>query len=129
MEILRHGSLLTTLPLSDLVRIDIKAFDLPDLKMSVGQVNSMDRQQVLKMLPQLKGALEKFRSQEGYNLSLLMVTDILAGSTDLVAAGEPQAVLRSAFGAPADPKHFYLPGVLSRKKQIIPPLMEALKNK
>ena len=129
MEILRHGSLLTTLPLSDLVRIDIKEFELPDLKMSVGQVNSMDRQQVLKMLPQLKGALEKFRSQEGYNLSLLMVTDILAGSTDLVAAGEPQAVLRSAFGAPADPKHFYLPGVLSRKKQIIPPLMEALKNK
>lgn len=129
MEILRHGSLLTTLPMTDLVRIDIKEFELEGLKLSVGQITSMDRQLVLQLLPQLKVALEKFRVQEGYNISLLMVTDILQESTDLITAGEPQAVLRSAFGEPAEAGHFYLPGVLSRKKQIIPPLTEALKNK
>ena len=110
MEILRHGSLLTTLPLTDLVRIDIKEFELEGLKLSVGQITSMDRNLVLRMLPQLTETLEKFRMQEGYNISLLMVTDILQGSTDLITAGEQQAVLRSAFGEPAEAKHFYLPG-------------------
>lgn len=129
MDILRHGSSLTNLPLSDIVRNDIKEFELSGLKISVSQLNVMDRQQALKMMPKLKTALEEFRRQEGYQLSLLMLTDILTSATDLAAAGEPQAALRSAFGEPTESGHFYLPGVLSRKKQIIPPLTEALKNR
>jgi manganese-dependent inorganic pyrophosphatase len=61
----------------------------------------MDRKETLAQIPKLTAALEKFRVQEGYDLSLLMLTDIISGGTDLIAAGEPKAVLRSAFGEPA----------------------------
>jgi inorganic pyrophosphatase/exopolyphosphatase len=129
MDILRHGSSLTAQPVGDIVRTDIKEFDFEGTKVTVGQINSMDRKETLAQIPKLTAALEKFRVQEGYDLSLLMLTDIISSGTDLIAAGEPKAVLRSAFGEPDEAGHFYLPGVLSRKKQIIPPLTEAFKNR
>lgn len=128
MEILRHGSSLETMSMTDLVRNDIKEFELEGSKISVSQLNILDRAKAMELLPQIMEALEALRKQEGYNLSLLMLTDILSTATDLAAAGPSQAALRSAFGQPQQPGLYYLPGVMSRKRQIIPPLTEALKN-
>ena len=111
----------------------------------------MGRQQGLDKEPELLTALEAMREAEGFDLSFLMVTDILSEATDLLVAGVNQAKVTEAFGKPeaqghyylpgvagvnqskvteafGKPEaqgHYYLPGVLSRKKQIIPPLTDA----
>ena len=128
MEVLRHGSAIGTMPVQDIVRNDIKEFDFGEHRITVSQINIMDRQQALERLGELQKALNEFRKQEGYDLSLLMVTDILGEATDLLAAGSPQTQLVHAFGEAAAEGFYHLPGVLSRKKQIIPPLTEAFRK-
>ena len=56
---------------------------------------------------------------------LLMVTDIIAEGTHLVYSGQPVGLLAQAFGSNGEDGVIYLPGVMSRKKQVIPPLVEA----
>lgn len=128
MEVLRHGSAIGTMPVQDIVRNDVKEFDFDEQRITVSQINIMDRQQALERLDDLASALEEFRLNEGATLSLLMVTDIMSEATDLLAAGKPQKQLVQAFGEPISEGVYHLPGVLSRKKQIIPPLTEAFRK-
>ncbi len=128
MEILRRGSAIGTMPVQDIVRNDIKEFDFGEQRVTVSQINIMDREQARKLMDALKKALNEFRKQEGCALSLLMITDILGEATDLLAAGTPQTQLVQAFGEAVSEGCYYLPGVLSRKKQIIPPLTEAFRK-
>lgn len=121
MEVLRHGSAIGTMPVQDIVRNDIKEFDFGEHRITVSQINIMDRQQALERLGELQKALNEFRKQEGYDLSLLMVTDILGEATDLLAAGSPQTQLVHAFGEAAAEGCYHLPGVLSRKNKSFRP--------
>ena len=112
----------------ELVRTDLKEFDFGETKASVAQINIMGRQQGLDKMPELLAALEAMRETEGFDLSFLMVTDILSEATDLLVAGVNQAKVTEAFGKPEAEGHYYLPGVLSRKKQIVPPLTDAFRK-
>ena len=55
----------------------------------------------------------------------LMVTDIMSKSTQLYATGD-HAALERAFGTGLDDGVVPLPGVMSRKKQVAPKLLDAL---
>lgn len=125
MEELKQGSVIARLTADELVRTDLKEFDFGETKASVAQINIMGRQQGLDKMPELLAALEAMRETEGFDLSFLMVTDILSEATDLLVAGVNQAKVTEAFGKPKAEGHYYLPGVLSRKKQIVPPLTDA----
>ena len=96
--------------------------------MTVSQINIMDRQLALEKLPELQEALDAFRLREKYTMSLLMVTDVLGEATDLLESGNRDGVLDLAFGQREEAGYYHLPGVLSRKKQVIPPLTEAFKK-
>ena len=69
----------------------MKEFDFGETKASVAQINIMGRQQGLDKMPELLAALEAMRETEGFDLSFLMVTDILSEATDLLVAGVNQA--------------------------------------
>ena len=128
MEILRAGSVLNTMSAEDIIRNDFKEFDFGKEKITVSQINIMDRKQAEEHLEALQKALDEFRRSEGYDLSLLMVTDILGETTVLLFSGKRTAVLDAAFGARETERYYLLPGVLSRKKQVIPPLSEAFRR-
>ena len=68
------------------------------------------------------------RQKEGYDISLLMVTDILQETTHLLHAGRPVSLLRRAFGEESTDTTFVLPGTMSRKKQVVPPLVNAARE-
>jgi manganese-dependent inorganic pyrophosphatase len=66
------------------------------------------------------------REREGHALVALMVTDIMGKNSRLYVSGEKPAIER-AFGRPKeDDGVIDLPGVMSRKKQVVPPLLAAL---
>lgn len=126
MELLRHGTVIDTMTPAELVRNDIKEFDLGDYKIGVAQINIMDREYAKKKYADIESALEDLRVDDGYDLALLLITDILGQNSDLLAVGEPQKFVEQAFGTRTDEGYFFLPGCLSRKKQVIPVLTELI---
>jgi manganese-dependent inorganic pyrophosphatase len=63
---------------------------------------------------------------EKYDLALLMVTDIVLGGTELIAIGPAKELALKAFGIDIKEDSIFLPGVLSRKMQVVPKLMNAV---
>ena len=70
--------------------------------------------------------MEKAREDEGLDMIFFMLTNILEESTELLFYGEgSQQMAEIAFERKPDGDTFSLPGVVSRKKQLIPAMMEA----
>ena len=67
------------------------------------------------------------RAEKGYAASFLMITSIIDEATNFIFAGNMDAVVAKAFDKEVLDKEVYLPKVMSRKKQIIPPLLDAMK--
>ena len=128
MDILRHGSALNSLTPEEIVHADAKEFDFSVGKVTVAQVMVMDGEDAKKKWPELKAALQAMVDKEEADLALLMVTDIMAENTSLLWAGRHAQMLTQAFGAMNEEGVFFLPKVLSRKKQIVPPLNEVFKD-
>lgn len=128
MDILRHGSALNSLTADEIVHNDTKEFDFTIGKVAVTQVTVMDGKDAKKKWPELKAALEAMVAHHECATALLMVTDIMAENTSLLWAGAHEDLLTQAFGEQQEDGSYFLPGVLSRKKQIVPPLNEAFKE-
>jgi manganese-dependent inorganic pyrophosphatase len=116
---------LTQVPAEEIVGRDVKEYDAGNGQtLRIAQVETVGKS-LSGRRDELMDALEALREREGDALAALMVTDILGKITDLYVAGDRGAVAR-AFGRQADNGVFDLPGVMSRKKQVAPPLLAAL---
>jgi manganese-dependent inorganic pyrophosphatase len=74
-------------------------------------------------------AMQNMCYRRGYALMGLMITDILAAGTELVAAGEKSSLVKQAFGeSGTGGEAVFLKGVMSRKKQVVPVIYEALRK-
>ena len=126
MAVLRAGSRFNSLEPEEIIRYDLKEFQIVDYRVSISQISVMDAADMLaNRMEALGGALSTVRQKEGYDLALLMVTDILQETTHLLHAGKPTSLLRRAFGEANTDATFILQGTMSRKKQVVPPLVEA----
>jgi manganese-dependent inorganic pyrophosphatase len=74
---------------------------------------------------ELLEAMRKTRQNREFHIYALMVTDILSKSTELLVAGDAGLVAR-IFEVQAEDSVVFLPGVMSRKKEVAPRLMAAL---
>ena len=127
MNMLKAGSGIGDMTVPEIVANDMKEFKMGDYLVAVSQLSVMDTKEVLDMKADLLAQMEAVNEAKGYNMYLMMVTDILEEGTFLLVAGGPQAVVQEAFGALED-NMIYLPGVMSRKKQIIPPMVNAAQD-
>lgn len=126
MEVLRAGSRFTDMQPEEIIRYDLKEFQIGEYRVSISQVSVMGAAELLvERVESLQAALAVIRQKDGYDLALLMLTDVLNETTHLLYAGKPVGLLRSAFGEEDAAAVFVLSGTLSRKKQVVPPLVEA----
>jgi manganese-dependent inorganic pyrophosphatase len=108
----------------EIVSRDAKEYTLPSGEtISIAQIETVGSG-VLERRAELIEAIAEVRDRDGHALAALMVTDILAQGTMLIAAGD-DAPVRRAFGDPIETGLFELPGVMSRKKQVAPVLLGA----
>ncbi|MCH4095054.1 MAG: manganese-dependent inorganic pyrophosphatase [Acidaminococcus provencensis] len=128
MDMLQAGSAINSLSPSAICHGDMKEFDFPQGKVTVAQINVMDGEKAKAKWPALQGALQDMVDQCEADTTLLMVTDIINEVTELLWAGKNAEVLDKAFGQREADGHYHLPGVLSRKKQIVPPLTKAFQE-
>lgn len=128
MAMLKAGSGIGDMTPMEIAKNDSKEFQMGDYHLLISQISVMDTKEVLGLEPQLIEAMTTICEKEGFDMSLVMVTDILEEATYLLYAGLPKTLIGEAFKKDASGTHVYLPGVMSRKKQIVPPLSEAVKR-
>ena len=128
MEMLKAGSGIGTMTPMEIAKTDMKEFRFGDYSAVISQISVMDTEEVIKIKDDILESMKSICNTEGFDLSLLMVTNILDESTELFYTGSPKALIGEAFKKDASGNSVFLPGVMSRKKQIVPPLSEAVKH-
>ena len=127
LDMLKAGADISDLTNDEIVRTDMKEFSEAGQTISIGQISVMDTTDVLAKQAELVAALEDLRTANGYAASYIMVTNILDESTTLVYSGDVESVVVNAFGKNVKDNAVFLPNTMSRKKQIVPPILGAMK--
>ena len=105
----------------ELFGADYKAFHIAEKNIGVSQISSVDPSGLLARKAELLDVMAALKAREGFDLVILMVTDILKEGSTLLYVGSDETI-QLAFGAEPKDSAVFLPGVMSRKKQIIPML-------
>lgn len=111
-------------PAGDIINRDAKEYQTGSGTICIAQIETVGPALAARK-EELLAALDAQREARGYALFALMVTDIVAKGTDLLISGDG-APLERVFGVPAVERSMDLPGVMSRKKQVAPQLLEAM---
>ena len=127
LDMLKAGADLSDKSLEDLLSLDAKEFEFGSYKAVVAQVNAVDIEDVLGRQEELEALLNKNVAENGLDLFFFVVTDILNNDSTAVAIGQVADASARSFGAEIVNGRIVLPGVVSRKKQIVPVLTEGLK--
>ena len=126
-EMFRAGSNLKDKSPEEIFYQDYKKFIAEgDICFGVGQISSMDSEELKEIKERLLPFMVSECGRHGVTRVYFMLTDIITQSTELLFYGEgSREMAENAFKMEPENDAFYLEGVVSRKKQLIPPLMEA----
>ena len=105
----------------ELVNSDFKEFHIGEQNLGVGQVTCLDSVDMLERKDEFLDVMRRLQEEHHYNMVILMLTDVLLEGTQLLYVGSDEAI-RNAFSAEPKDNALFLPGVMSRKKQVIPTL-------
>ena len=112
-------------PIRELVFRDYKDFKMGGKDVGIGQLELVD----LSIVDGIKAALVKdiqaLKKEKGHHSVFLMLTDIMKEGTELLIASDDESIVKKAFGVAPSGGKVWLQGVMSRKKEIIPPLEKA----
>ncbi|PFA67311.1 manganese-dependent inorganic pyrophosphatase [Bacillus sp. AFS015802] len=127
LEMLKAGANMSTKSVAELVTLDAKEFSMGTAKVEVAQINVVDVNDVFGRQPEVEAAMETMIKEKGLDLFLLVVTDILENDSTALALGSKAAEVEKAFNVTLQNNTALLKGVVSRKKQIVPVLTDAMK--
>lgn len=113
-------------PMKDLVFRDYKDFDMNGKKVGIGQLEVVDLSILAKVKDGLYAEIQKVKS-EGRHSVFLLLTDIMKEGSEMLIVSDDPSVVEKAFGVKPDGKTVWLPGVMSRKKQVVPNFEKAFK--
>ncbi|EOS69604.1 hypothetical protein C818_02385 [Lachnospiraceae bacterium MD308] len=129
MEMFNAGSSLKGKSAEDILFQDFKQFTVGDTVFGVGQINSMNREELSEIREMLIPHLPKVLEGGKMEMIYFMLTDILDESTELLCCGHgAKGSIINAFDLPEDTERIILKGVVSRKKQLIPTLVASLQQ-
>lgn len=109
--------------LETLVMADSKEFKIPEGTILIAQRETVTLDAVMQREDEIRGFLRDLQEKNGYVFVLLLVTDIIAEGSNFLVEGDHKKVDR-VFGIDSSTA-VWMPGVLSRKKQVAAPLLEA----
>ena len=128
LEMFKEGSDLSDKDPEDIVTQDFKRFTMDDHLIGVGQVFVTGMDAIKEKQPFLKDALESVKKAGDFYATTLFVTDILTSTSYLYYTDSFKEVLEKAFKIEELEQGYSLKDVVSRKKQIIPKIMEVYKK-
>ncbi|MBO0421841.1 manganese-dependent inorganic pyrophosphatase [Enterococcus plantarum] len=125
LDMLKAGTNLSDKSAETLLDLDAKSFPMGDKNVRIAQVNTVDLNEVLDRQNELEAAMNTANSTNGYDLFVLIITNILNSDSELLVIGDSLDKVEAAFKVKLDNNRAFLNGVVSRKKQVVPQLTEA----
>jgi manganese-dependent inorganic pyrophosphatase len=126
LDMLKAGADLSDKTIEQLLTLDAKDFSIGNYKVEIGQVNTVDTNDILSKQSEFEAAISARIAEKGLDLFLFVVTDILNNDSVALALGEQAKGVESAFHVTLENNKALLKGVVSRKKQVVPNLTAAL---
>lgn len=126
IEMLKAGTNVSAKSDEELIGSDAKSFEFGGKVIRIDQINVVDFEEILARKDDLKAAMVAEAKANGYDLFLVLITNVLNSDSKMIVVGEPADVVEKAFNATLTNDMLELPGVVSRKKQVVPPLSDIL---
>lgn len=126
LAMLKAGADLSNKTLEDLMSLDSKEFEAGDHRFEVAQVNAIDVSEVLGRQRELEELMLQTINGKELDLFVFVVTDILNNDSEAIVLGRRADIIEGAFKSSVINNRVLLPGIVSRKKQIVPVITEAL---
>ncbi|NLP51512.1 manganese-dependent inorganic pyrophosphatase [Bacillus sp. RO1] len=126
LAMLKAGADLSDKTVEQLISLDAKEFQMGNYKVEIAQVNTVDTNDVLAKQEELEAVITANVADKDLDLFLLVVTDILENDSVALALGSQAPVVEKAYNVTLENNTALLKGVVSRKKQVVPVLTDAL---
>ena len=124
MDMFRVKSAVKGTPVRDLVKRDFKDFNMNGNKVGIGQLEVIDLSVFDDIKADLAADIVALKAEGNRHTVLLLLTDIMKEGSELLVISDNDNLAEQAFGQATTDGKVWLDGVLSRKKQVVPPLQE-----
>ncbi|MGL4374580.1 MAG: manganese-dependent inorganic pyrophosphatase [Turicibacter sp.] len=122
LEMLKAGTDLSDLSAEQLINIDSKIFPMNTAKVEIAQINTVSIEDMMTRDIELKVAMNATMAAKELDLFVVVITDILNSNSQVIALGQRTDIVEKAFEVSLSNDTALLAGVVSRKKQIVPPM-------
>jgi len=124
LEMLKAGTDLSDLSAKELISLDAKEVMLKDVKAEIAQVNTASIPDMMQRKAEIEVEMQKEIDEKGLDIFMLAITDIINSNSQAIVLGNRADLAEKSYNVKLEDNSAFLPGVVSRKKQIIPVLTE-----
>jgi manganese-dependent inorganic pyrophosphatase len=124
MEIFKVRGAVSDKSAEQIVKNDFKDFAFKAGKFGIGQIETVDLNDFAAKEESLMAELTKMQLAGGYHSVILFITDIIKEGSKFLVATKDAAAMEKALGGKLAAGKIYIPGILSRKKQVVPMISE-----
>lgn len=125
-ELLKAGTDISEFTPEEVINIDSKLFEKGGKKFKIAQINTADLDDVFKNKVYFETAINNEIANENLDLYVFAATDILNSNSKIITLGNDANIVEKAYGVTLDDHTAMLENVVSRKKQMLPKILENL---
>lgn len=125
-EMLKAGTDISEFTPYQVINIDSKEFNDKNTKFEISQVNAVDLDSVFSRQSELEDAIQKEIQDKNLDFYMFAATDILNANSKIIAIGNKANAVEKAFGVNLQNNTAMLNNVVSRKKQMLPNILNNL---
>ncbi len=129
MEMFKAGSSMEGKSINDIIHGDFKNFTLDNQKFGIGQVSTMSTDELMDKKQEFIDTLNEISKNEDYTAVALFVTDILKNGSYILFSENSKDLFANSFDNKNIEQGYFFEGLVSRKKQIVPKIMNYMDNK
>lgn len=107
-----------------IVGSDLKEYHVGDKVVAIGQIETIDVNEVLDNAEEITTYMRSLLDARGYDTVVLMVTDIMREGSEIIAVGDTGPVSKG-LGINLSNGSAWMDGIMSRKKQVAAPIVDA----
>ena len=123
------GSSIAGKSVEEVIFGDFKNFNIDNKKIGVSQVSTTNAKEILNNLDEYEKTIDNIAKINEYHVLALFVTDIINEGSYIIYSNNAKEILKESFNIEEIKQGYYLDNIVSRKKQIIPNIMEYLEKK
>lgn len=124
LEMLKAGTDLSDLTAEELIKIDAKEVMLNDVKSQIAQINTASIPVMMERKEELEKAIKSTIDERELDVFVLLITDIIESNSQAIVLGKRSEIVENAYDVKLEDNTAFLPGIVSRKKQVIPILTQ-----